>query len=235
MKSKLKTIACASLVVFLIACGGGGGSSSAAQTASSVDTFQFRAANAASTQDTSTLAFNLTGVSNGIAITGSGTISKSAITSTFFEGISALAITSTTNATFTGNGITFPLTATDTSYSDSSYLPLGSSGSEYVVLSGTANIPNTVVVGDSGTIGVANRYSNSTKATFLGTYTSTYAIAPDTEHTALLKLTYVYRDTNSVTTQTNVTTIRITPAGGTSYLSSVANYTNGNVFTFTFR
>lgn len=237
-----KTISVALLVAStLIACGGGGGgggstSQSSSQTVTSTDTFQFRAANAAASQQTSSLSFTITGLTNsGAAITGSGTISRSELTSTSFEGVTALAQTSTTDSTITVNGTTEPRTTRVTSYSDSNYLPLGTGGAEYEVVNGVANIPAAVLVNDSGTVYVANRYSSTTKSTFLGTDTVTYSIQPDAAHTALVKFTYTYRDENSVIGNTDVSTFRMTPSGGITYISSVSSNANGNLLTLTFQ
>ena len=235
-----KTISLALLIAsFLSACGGGGGSStsqSANQSVISTDTFQFRAANATASQQISSLSFNITGRTNsGATISGSGTLSRSGLTPTIFEGVTALAQTSTTNSTITTNGTTGPLTTVVTSYSDSNYLPLGTDGAEYEVVNGAANIPTTVLVNDSGTVYVANRYSSTTKSTFLGTDTVTYSVQPDTAHTALLNFTYTYRDVNLVVGNTDVSTFRITPSGGITYISSISSNANGSLLALTFQ
>ncbi len=57
-------------------------------------------------------------------------------------------------------------------------------GDTYAVYAATPTLPVTVLVGNTGTIGTTNRFTNSTKATLKGTQDITYAIEADTTDTA---------------------------------------------------
>ena len=80
-------------------------------------------------------------------------------------------------------------------------------------MTGIPTIPTTVRVNDTGSLYVADRYTNSTKSVKRGTLTVTYVVEADTATTALLTLIRTEKDNQSVTTTTNAGQFRITPAG----------------------
>lgn len=233
MLRKFTQICSLALAATLIGCGGGGGGGTTAPVAST-STFQLLAIQAASFQQSATRPFSLSGTFNGVAISGSGSITFGSMTGATFETKPALQKTTVVTASFTANGTSYPLNTTSTSYVDTNYLPLGISGNEYVVVNGIANIPATALVNDTGTAFTATRYTDSTKTSQVGTATVTYALLPDTATTALLKITWVYRDNSSNVTQTDTSTSRITPTGSETPISETASYTNGNNLTISY-
>lgn len=205
------------MTVLLAACGGGGGSSDGPVV--STATFQTRTALSNSTQDTRSHPFQVTGTISGINVAGSGIVTESSITSTTFEGQSALRKDTNITMELTGNGQSIPFSMTSADYFDVNYKPLGyASDGEYTVLS-NVNIPDTSRINDTGVLYTANIYSDSSKATLLGTETASYILAPDTASTALLKITTIERDTSGNTDSTSTATYRITPAGDITLIS----------------
>jgi hypothetical protein len=237
MLKKLRLILVASTVASLLGCGGGGGGGTPAATVpvASTTTFQIRLANANATQQTSTLPFTVAGTINGVAVIGSGSVTRGNITSTAFETQTALQKVITTSGTYTKNGTTVPLSTVSTSYTDANYLPLGSySDAEYAVVQGTANIPVTAQINDTGIVYTAIRYTNSSKTSTIGTMTATFTLLPDTANTALLRVIRVYKDNGSIVTKTTTSLTRLTPAGTSTYVSDSSTDSNGNNLTLTY-
>ncbi len=221
-----RLLALLSSAAFLAACGGGGGDSPEIPvTAPSTDTFQLKTAYINSVIDTRSLPFRLTGLSSGVNVTGSGTLTQGALTGTTFEGQAAFqkttAIIGEISATLNGRTETIPLAITTTSFTDSNYMPLGATVSigGYSVPDGIVTIPQTVKVNDTGIFLKSKNYSSSTKSTLIGTSTIAYAIQPDTSSTALLKLIQTDQNTLGATVATSTVTHRMTPAGGLTRLS----------------
>jgi hypothetical protein len=104
------------LTALLVACGGGGGGSGTASSVSSTNSFSFAAANANRINNGLTHNFTLTGtqVVGGVTynVTGSGTVTESPASSSFFNNQVALLNTQTINGTITVNGTTVPLPST---------------------------------------------------------------------------------------------------------------------------
>ena len=203
----------------LSACGGGGGGAGSSAT-TSTETFQLRTALVNSLTDTQALTFSISGTSSGYPVTGDGTVTQGALTSTTFESQQALQKIDTITGSFTANGITIPLATSSTSYLDSNHNPLGESeDSSYTVVSGSVTMPTTAHVNDTGILYTAVRYASSAKTTQLGTETASFAMEPDTFSTALLKVITVERDTANNVTSTTTVIFRITPAGGFTRIS----------------
>jgi hypothetical protein len=218
--NKKKCCAGVLLTVLLAACGGGGGGSSFTPV-TSTETFQLRTAWVNYLTDSRSLPFTVSGTSSGIRITGSGTLTQGGLSAGVFEGVSAIQKTSVVTGSITSNGTTAALSTSTTEFVDSDYYPLGSSGYEYTVVNGTATIPQTAMVNDTGTLFTENRYQTSAKAALLGTNTMTYIVEPDSATTALLKLIEVEKSTAGTTTGTTTITYRMTPSGGLTRLSEV--------------
>ena len=136
----------------------------------------------------------------------------------------------------TANGVTVPITATSIAYTNTNYLPLGSSSStEYAVVQGTPTIPTTAVINDTGTAYTANRYTSSAKTTLLGTDVVTYALVADTATTGLLKVTHTYKNTGGAMTMQDTLTLRITPTGSLTYVNeTVLDLANNQNLTITY-
>ncbi len=234
MRNIFKTVLLISATALLGACGGGGGSSAPAATVASTATFQLRTALANATQQTSTLPYTISGRVGSNTVTGSGSITLGGLTSTTFEGQFALQKVSTSTFTLTVNGVSTPASSTSTSYTDSNYIPVGASGTDYTVVQGTAIVPLTALVNDTGSVYTANRYTSSTKSSMVGTETVTFSLQPDTATTALINIISVQRDNSSVVILTATSIFRLTPAGGVTRVSETATYPNGDNLRITY-
>jgi hypothetical protein len=222
LTQRILGIAVTALALLLTACGGGGGSGSTAPVSSS-ETFQLRTAWVNYITDTRSLPFTVTGTASGTSVTGSGTLTQGSLSSTVFESRSALSKTSVITGSISRGGQTFPLGLTTTSYMDSNYNPMGSSGPEYVVTTSGNTIPLTARVNDTGIWFQSVRYTSPSKTSRLGTATTSFVLEPDTASTALLKIMVTETDTYGATTSTTTLTFRMTPAGSLTRLSEVGS------------
>lgn len=224
-------------LAFLSSCGGGGstgGGTTPAAPVASTSTFQLQVANATMFRQSSTVPFTISGTYNNVSVTGSGTVTNGNATSTIFEGRTTLQKVVSVSGSFTANGTTVPLTTSSTTYVNTNYLPTGESGTEYAVVQGTANIPATALVNDTGNVYTATRYSSSAKSTVLGTVAISFALVPDTPTTALLRITSITKDNTNTITATETTVSRITPAGDVENISDSITYPNGSNLTLTY-
>src|SRR5664279_4790538 len=119
----------------LSACGGGGSGTSSGP-ATSPSTFQVRTAWVNNFNDSRTLPYTVSGSVSGTTVVGIGTFSQCCEHSGSFEGAAALQKTETAASTLNGNSITIPLSISTTSYVDSNYVLLGTSGISYAVVTG---------------------------------------------------------------------------------------------------
>ena len=212
MKNTIKLLIATASVALLAACGGGGGGGSTGPVAST-STFPLLTV-LANTLQASSNTYSISGTVNGVAVTGSGTATRGALSSGTFEGSSAQQRTTTATGSIVANGQTIPLNSSSIDWYNSNYSPLGSSGGEdYVVVVGSAVIPATVRVNDTATVYTANRYSNSSKTVLRGTETVSYVVEADTATTALLTLILTERNTSNTVTSTSTQQVRITPSG----------------------
>jgi hypothetical protein len=230
---RIYATAVTAITLLLTACGGGGGANGSTGPVSSTETFQLRQA-WINSLSSSSQSFTLSGTDAGIAITGSGTFTSGSLSSTVFESQPALQQVSVATGTVTGGGQTNSLAITQTIYVDSNYIPLGSSGSEYEVISGASSIPLTARVNDTGVLYQSVRYTSSAKTARLGTSTTSFVLEPDTSSTALLKVINIEKNTNGWTTSTDTETFRITPSGSLTRLSETTSEGN-NTLTVTYR
>jgi hypothetical protein len=211
--------------ILLTACGGGGGGGS---PATEISTETFQAATIFANQITNGYSQNFsvagTQVVSGTSynVTGSGTISESAAIGTTFEGQAALMNVVTINASLTVNGRTVPISSTSHSYSTSNFAPLGETNGEYCVTQGTATIPNTVKVGDTGQIGTMTCYPDSSKSTISGTVEISYEIKPDTATTALANVITKEFDNSHTLLLTDTAKWRLDTLGNISWVSETA-------------
>lgn len=208
MKNTIKLILATASVALLAACGGGGGGGTPAPVAST-QTFDLRAAYVALYTTPSSNQFTISGTIEGTSVTGSGTATAGSVSSGTFEGLASLQRSQTISGTLSGNGQTIPLTVTSTDWTDSNYVPRGSTGDEYEVVSGTPTIPTTARVNDTGMLFTAITYPDSRKLYRTGTVDVSYVVEPDTATTALVKLIRTYRDTGSTITDISAATFRI--------------------------
>lgn len=222
------------MTALLIACGGGGGSSDGPVT--SAETFQMRAAWDKFVQNSGSRSFRLTGRLSGNQVTGSGTMVESALAPATFEGASAQRKTSTLNLSVTNGNVTVPITASDTSYFDDRFNPLGdSSESEYCVVTSTSvSIPQIARVGDKGILYAAECFTDSSKQVTLGTETVSFSLEPDTASSALLKMTLMEKDTAGNSNLSDTIIIRMTPSGDLTYISEKVTYQDGDMLNITY-
>lgn len=229
MKSSTYVIT-AGVLLSLAGCGGGGGPSS---PIASTDTYQLRTAYVNYLTDTRSAPFSVSGTVNGVNVTGSGSATQGALTSTTFENQTALQKVSVITGTLNANGQTLPLSTSSTTYADSNYNPLGFSGTDYEVISGAVTIPTTARVNDAGEWYSSIRYATSSKSTQRGTASVSYVLEPDTASTALLKIIRIEKDTSGATSSTSSISFRMTPSGGLTRLTE-STISSGTALTITY-
>lgn len=176
-----------SAALILVACGGGGGGDPKPQSTPSSATISFplQSGYKARVASGSTDNFTVSGTCSGTATETTSTPSGATFEGT--PGFSAAQTISThlTNCTPSTNA------ATSTTYYDSNYSLLGSAfpGVEYSVIVGaTLALPVTVKVGDTGSAGTSNVYSDSSKAVSTAQRIMSYVIEPDSSNTAIANL-----------------------------------------------
>ena len=222
------------LTGFLAGCGGGGGGGNAWTPTASTEVFQLKTAWDNIVRETGTRSFTVSGTYAGLALSGSGSVTQGGLVGTVFEGVAAQQKLTTVSATITGGGQTVTDTESGSDFYDSNYLPLGTqTADEYTVVNGSATIPQTARVGDSGTAYTEKRYTSASKTNFLGTNTYTYALLADTATTAIVRVIGVEQDSLGATTYTSTLRYRITPTGAVTPLSETATDSDGSmVFTY---
>lgn len=216
MKRTMKTLStylvCGAVAV-LTGCGGGGGGGTPAPVISTLS-FPIQTGYKNYIKSSQTLPFKISGVESGISYSGSGYITDGQLTNSTYEGVFAYSKTTAGTGSIAVNGQTVPWSNTITNYFDSNYNPVGSVSSEYQVVTSFTAMPSLMKVGDTGTWYQFDRYSSTTKNAFtkLGSGTVTYVVLPDTERSALVKITEVRRDAFYVR-DTAISTYRVDAIG----------------------
>ena len=219
------------LSFLLSACGGGGGGGGSSSTPAPAPIppvsylFLFNKAWTDSIKTAANQSFTLTGTTNTYPVTGSGTITNTALSSVIiFNRYPAYSADETLTGTATVRGIVVPLNSADTNYYDLIYRPVGSTGDTNMLVDGNANIPITVQIGDSGTIYSGKTYSDSNFTTQIGTQTVTYAVAADPSSSvyALITTTIVSKDLTGLVTSTSNNLIRIHYDGTAKRISTTS-------------
>ena len=192
MQKLIGLLVFAALVVSGCGGGGGGGGGNAGPVVSR-QSFNIKTAIASYTSTPHSYTFTGSGTLNGVPITITGTGDLSVLTAGVFEGQTALQQTQTTNLTITENGNPTSLSSVVTLfYLPADYSPLGStSPDDYEVVDPLVTYPTTAKVGDSGMVGSAKRYSDSTKSTLIRSATSSYRVEADTATSAIVNLVTV--------------------------------------------
>lgn len=218
--------------IALCSCGGGGSDT----PTTSITAFPLLAGYKSLVAKGMTKNFSISGT-----CTGSGTRTTApASTPSTFEGIPGFSAGATLTMSFT-NCTPSSSANTVTAYSDSNYLPLGAtSGTGYIVDS-AFTYPNTVSVGDTGTIGTQTEYTDSTKTKLTyKTANISYVVTSDTSSTAVVTIIQkVFLPENGViifqgqipTTLLSLTSqdrYRIDANGTLTPLSSDLQYANGS-------
>jgi len=237
MKNFFKYIFATTAIVLLGACGGGGGGGGGTTGNSnpapvvSTSSFNLLAAYASTFANSQVDKFTVSGTVNSVGVTGSGTKTIGNTSSGTFEGQSALQRTVTVTGSLISNGISIPLSDSVVNWVTTNYLPLGQVSDEYEVVTGTAVLPTSVRVGDTGPIYTSKRYSDSSKSNLLGSEVATYVVEADTASTVLVTLIFVTKDTANKTTQQSTEQYRINTTNVAKLIkSTLLDYTNkGNI------
>lgn len=223
----IKGLLAASSLAFLAACGGGGSGGTTVVT--STETFNLSQAWVNYLTATQSLPFTVTGNLNGVSVTGTGTYSQSGLQETIFENSPALRKSSTASLRIYANGQSTDFALTTGLYVSSNYLPLGSQGDEYGVVSDAVNIPPTARVGDNGVWYSEKMYPSSAKLYSTGKRTTSFALEPETSITALLKVIATDFDSTDSQTASTVITFRMTPAGALTRLRETTMTSDGQL------
>jgi hypothetical protein len=164
-------------------CGGGGNSGPDTSTA------DFPVAGAVSAYATVSHQFNLAGSLDGVAFTMRYTYTPDA--ASVFEGRAAS--TAMEAVTMNANGMLAAQSTSRLYFALSPYVEYGSVSDDggYMVFNQTANLPTTAKVGQSGPLGTATEYVNSTKTQIDGTTTASWSLDADTASTALFCINQV--------------------------------------------
>ena len=223
-----RTIARCLIVAFLVAttgCGGGGGSSPPPAPVTSTLSFPLRSGLDTLVANGETISLTANGTpatesTNGLCSGSLNETSGQATAGATFEGAPALSAVSVLTVSFS-NCIPAFSTETSTSYYDATFLPLGfeEQGGDYGVFMAPPAIPNSVMVGNVGTVGTILLYTDSTKAVGNGHYDLSFVVEPDTATTAIVNLISKSYDSTSQLLHTEQDRYRITSTGALSAVS----------------
>lgn len=187
--------------VFLTACGGGGGSSG--PVASTLPFYLASIASNSFSSSASSVSFNLTGTTNNIQTTATGTISDGALVPASFGTImSALKRTVTLSGIVTTPRGSAPLSSSQDIYYDTNHNQIGQvSSTEYAEVTSSSPFPPSATIPATGVLYRLTIYADSTKATIKGYATTSWSLEADTASTALLKIISVdnYSNQNTLT------------------------------------
>jgi hypothetical protein len=209
------------VVYFLSGCGGGGSSTPTA----SVDSFPLKQAYTGYVQNSGSQNVTISGTYAGVAVSGTGRVTRGNVTSAAFEGKSALSKSITFSGSIAVNGQSVPISTTSTTYVDANYNPLGVSGDEYYVAK-SSSIPQTAKINDTANIISYARYSTQQKSSILGETLVSYVMEPDTASTAILKIISTDRNNSGTTLSTSTVTLRVTTSGQITFVSETLAQTN---------
>ena len=227
-QNKVIVIGCLAAAM-LSSCGGGGGGGGTG-TVTSTLSFPWRSGNTASVINGSSIDFTVSGTCSGTA-----NITLSTPIPATFETVTGYSVANTAYINLTNcNPPYFYSTSTD--YYDSNYVPLGtiSSSGEYGVFTTQPVIPVTVKVGDAGTIGTINLYTDSTKVFSTGYEAISYVIEPDTADTAIVNVIYKSYDLSGILTSIEQDRSRIMADGTLIPVSADIQAVNGSTTHFVF-
>lgn len=121
------------------------------------------------------------------------------------------------------------INSTSTAYYDNNYIPLGSNsiGVNYAVYQAAPPLPTSVSVGETGTYGTQNLYTDSTKATGNGSIVQSYVVEADTSTTAILNRISKHYNAAGNLTATEQDRYRIATVGALDQISADVQYATG--------
>jgi len=146
--------------------------------------------------------FDITGESEGVSVTGTGTVSTSALAAGTFEGMPAQVRTTDSSFVLELIGLSTPFSSTSFAYYDNNNRFLGGDGEGYEVVDAYFDLPTAASSGDTGLIYQSTLYTDSTKSIIEGTNTVTYTTTLDSNNTLTLTVISVTRNSAGETTQT---------------------------------
>ncbi|MDD4912448.1 MAG: Ig-like domain-containing protein [Sideroxydans sp.] len=207
--------------VLLSSCGGGG--NAGLGTVTSNLSFPLQSSLRASTASGESTDFTVSGT-----CTGSASINSSPATPAMYGNISGVSSMTTLYVSVPNCSPSYIYSST-TNYFDSNYDPLGSvdSSGEYGVFAIPPVIPASVHVGDTGTIGRIDYYSDAAHLFTTSHVEMSYAILPDTATTAFVNLISKSYDIGGVLTATQQDKYRIKSDGSLIPVSLDIQAANG--------
>lgn len=154
-----------------------------------------------------------------------------------FEGTAGRLSAASTQTTTLTNCTPTSSAQTGTNYYDTNYVPLGYNtvGSSYGVFVTPPSIPSSVTVGNTGTLGTENIYTNSTKSVLSGTRIISYVIEADTASTAIVNLIARDYNTSTILTDTQQSRFRIAATGPLTHVSITYQASNGSTTNLVFQ
>ena len=216
------------LLTALILSGcGGGGSSNSAPIASTLS-FPLKAALASMITSGYTKNYAISGSICGTAV---DTAVPDAIGGTFGVQSNLFYTTESISLTITncsGAPGTSSVTTGQTTYYNSNYFLVGDiSSTQYGEFQILYAYNPTVMVGDTGNMGVENNYTDKSHSVFLGTTEHTYSVEADTAESAIVNLITKSYDTVHQLKNIAQSRFRIQATGALSPVSIDVSYSNG--------
>lgn len=217
--------AVAALALLLGACGGGSTSTTTASTTttSAVLTVPLQTASANLVNDGFNASVSISGWygNTTTAATGNATISLQKAVGATLGSTSVLSNVQGILGTLDlPGGSTVSLSSQTTLYENTStYATVALADSAEYVVFPTYTLPSTVQAGDTGQLGTATAYTDTTLATQSGTIALSYSVEADTTSTLLVSFLYTYYDVNGVNTGSQQLTYQVDDSGDISFVS----------------
>lgn len=208
--------------VLLSSCGGGGGNAGSGTVISNLS-FPLQSGLRASIASGESTDFTVSGT-----CTGSASTNSSPATPAMYGNVSGFSAVTTLYVNVPNCSPPY-IYSSATEYFDSNYDPLGSvdSSGQYGVFAIPPAVPASVRVGDAGTIGRIDNYSDAAHLFTTGYVEMSYAILPDTATTAFVNLISKSYDISGLLTSTQQDKYRIKSDGSLIQISSDIQVANG--------
>ncbi|BDB28881.1 hypothetical protein CTP10_R62940 (plasmid) [Cupriavidus sp. P-10] len=217
---------------FLGGCGGGdddNDGTGAASTPVQPLTVPLTTAMASLAANGLTANFSISGTVENVPVSGSGTLIATPFVATSLDNTSVLRTTETVSGTVVANGNSAPFSNTRAIFRNTvTYAVMVIDEGDAFVVFADYTIPPTVKAGDSGPLATATIFSDSTRATKVGTLIELYSVATDTGSSLLLTLIDKMFDNSNARIAEDETTFRIDTSGNISFVSSKSTAFNTN-------
>lgn len=210
--------------LFLLGCSGGGGGSGGTGPVTSTLSFPLQSGMKASVQQGGSTNFSVSGTCSGTA-----NMNISTPLPATFKNIAALSVVIASSMNLPNCTPSY-LYGTHTDYFDSNYNPLGTikGSGNYGVYQTPPAIPVSVKVGDAGTIGTIEYYTDNTEFFLVSQDEISYVIEPDTAYTAIVNMIDKSYDLNGTLTSTEQDRYRIKADGTLTPISADLQAANGS-------